>query len=299
MRHVNRRSLRLVSMVLCSLCYAGAKAKADPLTTFTLTDLGSGSPSFASAAGGSGIVLAPNGRTAFPFQQAQPTALSVQQLLASHFPLSNAPPPISAPGAYGDPANVYSTLLTPSTNGNGTYVAIDAFGVYGHGGASEAYSVKQNADGTWGPPVVMWSGDVQFQGMPNPGQSSITGINKLNEALGVGSDGSPNGLGLPQTYLYNINTNTLTNLGTLNVLTAGGWNNIKPIAIDAQGRILLQGFEDPATGDRSEHTLLLTPQGVSSPGQELAAPEPGALALGVLILAALAVRRAIPSWMSR
>ena len=286
-------------MVLCLLCSAAATAQADPLTTFTLTDLGSGSPSFASAADGRGIVLAPNGQAAYPFQQAQATTLDSQQLLASHFPLTNTPPPIDAPGAYGNPANVYSTLLAPSTNGDGIYVAIDAFGVYGHEGASDAYYVKQSPNGTWGTPVGMWTGAMQYQGLITPGQSSIAGINKLNEVLGVGSDGSPNGLGWAQTYLYNINSNTLTNLGTLSVLTAGGWNNIRPIAIDDQGRILLEGFENPATGDRSAHTLLLTPQGVSSSAQELAAPEPGALALAGSIIAALAVRRAVRSRKSR
>ena len=47
----------------------------------------------------------------------------------------------------------------------------------------------------------MWTGGVEFQGSPTPGEAAITGMNKLNEVLGVGSDGSPNGLGLPQTYL--------------------------------------------------------------------------------------------------
>ena len=183
------------------------------------------------------------------------------------------------------------------SNGSGIIVAINTAGVYGHEGSSESYFVKQGPDGTWGTPTAMWSGGVEFQGTPTPGEASITGMNKLNEVLGVGSDGSlngsPSGLGLPQTYLYNLNTNSLLNLSTLNVLLAGGWNNIAPIAIDNQGRILVEASESPVTGDRLEHTILLTPEGVSSNPLAVPAPEPGALALAVVTIAALTLRRAV------
>ena len=194
---------------------------------------------------------------------------------------------------------MYSTVLNPIvSNGNGLYVAIDASGVAGHQGTSEVYGVTQNPDGTWGTPTGMWTGGTQFNGEPSPGLASITGVNKLNEVLGVGraDPTAMNGAGLPQTYLYNASTNSLLNLGTLGVLQAGGWNNIMPVAIDDQGRILLEaGPPLPPPAGTAEHILLLTPQGVSSDPLEVPAPEPGGLAIAVVTAAALALRRAIRS----
>jgi hypothetical protein len=286
-------NLRSVPRLVMAVIFLGApvtSARADPLTTFTLTDLGPGTPTFAGDANGNGIVIAGNGRTAYAFQNAQDTSLSPQPLLSSHFPLP-AQAPIGDPNTYGNPANAYSTLLNSITNGNGVYVAIDASGVYGHEGSSDVYYVKQNPDGSWSSPTGMWSGGVQFEGQANPGQASIIGLNKLNEVLGTGLGPASNGLGLPQTYLYNVNSNSLLNLGTLAVLQAGGWNNIQPIAIDDQGRILLQASLPPGAGSGPEQTLLLTPQGVSSDPLEVPAPEPGALALAVVTIAALTLRR--------
>jgi hypothetical protein len=261
--------------------------QADPLTTFTLTDLGTGTPTFASEANG-GVVIAGNGQMVYPFQLAQDTRLDPQQLLSSHIPMLD-PAPVNDPNTYHDPIRAYSTPLSAFTNGQGTYVAIDAYGVYGHRGSADVYSVKRNPDGTWGNPTAMWSGGDQFDGLPSPALASITGINKLNEVLGMGSGG---GFSWPQTYLYELNSRTLLNLGDLNVLQSGGWNNLRPIAIDDQGRILLQASLNPVMGDRHQHTLLLTPEGVSSDPLAVPAPEPGPLALAVLTITAQALRRA-------
>ncbi len=283
-------------LVLGILC---PSAQADPLTTFLVTDLGPGTPTFATGADG-GIVIAGNGQTAFAFQKTQDTIFGTQQSYPANYPLLTPPPSPLSPNAYGNPLNVYSTVLNPVvSNGNGLYVAIDASGVAGHQGTSDVYGVTQNPDGTWGTPTGMWSGGTQFNGEPSPGLASITGVNKLNEVLGVGAVGAAptamNGAGLPQTYLYNASTNSLLNLGTLGVLQAGGWNNIMPVAIDDQGRILLEAAPPPTSGSGPEHTLLLTPQGVSSDPLEVPAPEPGGLAIAVAAAAALALRRATRS----
>jgi hypothetical protein len=292
-RFLNLRSIRSPWIAACFLYVLSASAQADPLTNFTLTDLGPGTPTFATGANG-GIVIAGNGQTAYAFQAVQDTSFSSPQSLPANFPLAGPPPPITSPGAYDDPSLVYSTVSGPiATNGNGLYVAIDASGVYGHQGTSEVYDVTQNANGTWSSPTGMWTGGMQFDGTPSAGLASITGINKLNEVLGVGADPTAtNGAGLPQTYLYDANTNSLLNLSTLGVLLAGGWNNIVPIAIDQQGRILLEAGGPILNASAPEHTLLLTPQGVSSNPLAVPAPEPGALALAVVTLAALAVRQA-------
>jgi hypothetical protein len=162
-------------------------------------------------------------------------------------------------------------------------------------GTSEVYDVTKNPDGSWSNPTTLWSGGTQYSGSPDPGMSSITGVNKLNEILGAGVDPTISGGALPQTYLYNANTNSLLNLSTLAVLQSSGWINVMPIAIDDQGRILLEAAPPPTSGSGPEHTLLLTPQGVSSDPLEVPAPEPGGLAIAVVAAAALALRRAARS----
>lgn len=282
-------SLRLALVAACFLAAPSPTVQADPLTTFTLSDLGSGVPSFANGPNG-GVVIAGNGQATYPFQISQDTSVATKQLLSSHIPTIDAAP-VNDPSTYGNPLNAYSTPLNAITNGQGTYVAIDAYGVNGHMGQAEVYSVQQNPNGTWGTPTALWSGGEQFSGSASAAMASITGINKLNEVLGVGSDGSVGGSGLPQTYLYNLNTSSLLDLSTLGVLTSGGWSNIQPIAIDDQGRILLQAMPAPTTGLTSEQTLLLTPASVSP--DEFAAPEPGTLTLAFVAIAALAARRAV------
>jgi hypothetical protein len=288
------RHFGLTVLATAFLAASSSDAKADPLTTFTLTDLGAGTPVIESGSNG-GVVIAGNGQTAYPFLVSQGLSVSYQQLSSSHMPLI-AQAPISNPDADWNPLNVYSMPLNTITDGNGTYVAIDAYGVNGHMGQAEVYSVRQNSDGTWGTPIALWSGGEQFSGSASAAQASLTGINKLGEVLGVGADGFlGSGSGVPQTYLYNLNTQSLLNLGTLAVLTSGGWNNLRPIAIDNQGRILLEGPPNPAAGDplAHPHGLLLTPEGVSSTPLMVPTPEPGALALAAVTLAALALRKAV------
>jgi hypothetical protein len=277
----------LVSFGLAAL---GSPVLADPMTTFTVTDLGTGTPTFGTGANG-GIVVAGNGQTAYPFPMAQDTALSQPGLLSSQFPIVAAAP-VNDPSAYGSPTNAYSTPLSAITNGQGTFVAIDAYGVYGHMGEAVVYSVSRNADGTWDAPTTLWSGGEQSSGTPQPGQASITGINSLGQVLGTGTLQAVTGsTGLVQPYLYDPNTHSLLDLYSLNVLQAGGWSNLQPIAIDDQGRILLEASANPTSGDRSAHTLLLIPQGASS--DPVAAPEPGALALAIVMIATLTLRRAL------
>ncbi len=294
MRFLNLCSFISMATSVLVLGIVSPSARADPLTTFTLTDLGPGNPTFAAG----GIVIAGDGQTAYAFRRTQDTSFTTPQSFPANFPLLTPPPsPYTSPDAYGDPLNVYSTVLgSVVSNGDGLYVAIDASGVAGHQGTSEVYGVTQNPGGTWGAPTGMWTGGSQFNGEASPGLASITGVNKLNEVLGVGADPTAtNGAGLPQTYLYNAGTNSLLNLATLGVLQAGGWNNIMPVAIDDQGRILLEAGAPPTSGSTAEHFLLLTPQGVSSDPLEVPAPEPGGLAIAVVAAAALALRRAIRS----
>jgi hypothetical protein len=292
-RCFNLRSSLLVLSISFLVVLVGP-VQADPLTTFTLTDLGPGTPTFATGANGDGIVIAGNGQTAYSFQMTQDASLTEKQLLSGNVPVAVAAP-VSDPETYGNPANAYSVPFSASTNGQGTLVVVGAYGVYGHGGQSDVYAVQQNPNGTWGTPTELWSGDVQYSGQPGPGFTSITGINKLNEVLGVGSGIVPYGPLTPVAYLYNLNTNSVLNLLSLNVIAAGGWSDLQPIAIDNQGRILLEASPSPTSGQTSEQFLLLTPEGVSSTPLQVPAPEPGPLALAVLTMGGLALRRAVCS----
>jgi hypothetical protein len=190
---------------------------------------------------------------------------------------------------------VYSSVLAPIANGAGTYVAFDATGVDGHLGSAVAYYVKQNVDGSWDSPTAMWSSDVTSSGSPSTGQAHVTALNKLNEVLGSGFYSSEVGApqAFPHTFLYNINTHNLIDINALPAMTAGSWGNAVPIALDDQGRILVESEPTPPGKPwATPHFLLLTPQGVSSDPLAVPAPEPGPLALAAMTLAALALRRA-------
>ena len=254
-------------------------------------------PTFATESNG-GVVVAGDGKSAYPFQLAKGTSVNPQQLQSSGFPLIDRPPPASAPGAYNNPAFTYSTLVSAMTDGKGTFVGIDASGVNGHDGGSDVYYITQNADGTWGSPQKMWYGGyIDGTSGPYNSTASITGINALGEVLGTGASLYVAWNNIPQSFLYNIKSNTFTDLTRLPVWAdANGWSvDPKPIAIDDQGRILLSvgygGFSPPLYSEEG-HTILLTPEGVSSSPLMVPAPEPGALVLACLSLTALAVRRA-------
>src|SRR5262249_9228015 len=148
---------------------------------------------------------------------------------------------------------------TAMENHNGLIVGIDDNGVAGHSGGTDVYAVKQNPGGGWGPASHLWSGGSPASGFPPP-VATISGINALNQVLGSGFGQGYPGAYTYQAYLYNPTTNNVQDLNTLAAIQAGGWTSITPIAIDDQGRILLNGSR--LTGP--DHTLLLTPQGVSS-----------------------------------
>ncbi len=283
---LNLRSVRRILMTISLLCGLSSSSQADPLINFAVTDLGPGTPTFADGANG-GVVIAGNGLTAYPFQRAQDTSLDPQQLLSSGFPLFKQAPTWD-PDTYGNPANAYSMLTSTMKNSNGIIVGIDDSGVDGHYGSTDVYSINQGPSGGWGPATYMWSGGSTRSEFGEP-VATITGINALNEVLGSGlGQGYPAAYS-PQAFLYNLNTNSLLDLNTLSAIQAGGWNSISPIAIDDQGRILLT--VSPLTGP--DHTLLLTPEGVSSNPLAVPAPEPAPLALAVVTIAALALRRAV------
>lgn len=180
------------------------------------------------------------------------------------------------------------TYQNAVTAGGGLVLFQEAWGIYQHQGETDEYYIQQNHDGTWGNPVSMsWAaGYVSAAGVePEP---TITGINRLGEVLGLGI--GPSSSSWYDTLLYSTNTNTLTDLSTL-LPQSGKWLNPLPVAIDEQGRILLQasGINNDIPGG----LLLLTPDGFSSNPVAVPAPEPATLVFGLVTLAALALRQAV------
>ncbi len=281
------RFSRLVAAAFC-VGTAYAPAQADPITVqgYIVTDLGSGSPTFSNDGSGNGIVIAPAGNTAYAFPQGAGSGVSGGVL--ANIPLID-PAPTFSPDTYGNPANAFAYIQSAVMNANGIAAVLEVTGVNGHWYAGDAYYVQEKANGSWGAPVRMFSGPTDFDGsaLPNQGSAqqlgiSIAGINNLNQVLGFVQYGPNSWQSGP--FVYNINTQTSTQLGNLN----GNYLNVQPLAIADNGRLLLEG-QPIATGG-PDHTLLLTPDG-TSPNPLTVAPEPASSAVMALAAAAFALRQ--------
>ena len=182
-------------------------------------------------------------------------------------------------------------------NGNGVVAAVENYGVNDHWLLSVAYFVGLNANGSWGSPTVMWSGNEQFGLTYQP--PLLLGLSGNNQVLGSMGAGSYYDTGT-DVAVYNINSHTLTNLSTLlgsagsgGIYQSGGDYVInQPIALDEEGRILLSAYPFPLSLPGNQPTnLLLTPDGLSAAPLEVAAPEPGALVVGLLAIAGFVAHR--------
>jgi len=285
-----RGRLRFHLIILSAMLAVGApSAEAEPITVegYTITDLGPVYPQVASAGiwTGSGTVTASNGQTyAFP-QTPTPLPNPGQGILAA-FPLF-APAPVNDPNTFGNPGNAFSNATVLALNSGGIAVAVDSYGVSGHQYNNEVYYVQHNADGSWGQPVGVWAGTTQFQGIGTGWGFQVAGLSNANEVLinNFSSASQAN-----TALLFNINTHTLTDLfGLLNSAKVP-FNNFVPLEIDDDGRILL-GAQPTASNFDPIHTLLLTPEGVSSEPLESAVPEPDTLAVVVMAIAGFAAHR--------
>ena len=63
-----------------------------------------------------------------------------------------------------------------------------------------------------------------------------------------------------------------------------------PVALDDGGRVLLTATEFNASSGPEQTNVLLTPDGLSAAPLQVAAPEPGTLAVGLLAIAGFAAR---------
>jgi hypothetical protein len=84
------------------------------------------------------------------------------------------------------------------------------------------------------------------------------------------------------TLVYNLGTHALNDLDQLPQFSSGTYSNLRPLAIDNEGQVLVIADSSPSTGGITE-TLLLTPSG----DPVVTAPEPGACATWTLVVGAL------------
>jgi hypothetical protein len=285
---------------------AVSMARADPIATYTVTNLGSGPITLATSNGGAvpvdfsgrfygyyggsltsvtngaAVVAVSNGQAPYAFTFTPDTPLAPNQGIMSGIPLG-VPAPVNAGTTYGNPANAFSFVSAALMNSQGMVAALDLAGVNGHSGWGSVYTVQRNADGTWGWPATLWSASGYWNGgLPTSAGASLVGINKLNQVLGTTGDQYGNA----NTVVYDLTRNTLTGLSNLVDAAGTSYTNTKPYAIDDQGRILLQGIAFPSG---AEETLLLTPDGVSAEPLAVPAPEPSSLAVMVIAMAAFAL----------
>jgi hypothetical protein len=294
MRDPRGRPLLAVAVMALSFGPAVKSAQAEPLTIpgYTVTDLGPGTPTLSTDANGNGVLNAPNGQI-YAFPQTPNTVLTPGQGVMANFPLS-VTAPTNDPNTYGNPANAFAYVQSAVMNANGVVVATENFGVDGHWGYSFAFAVQLNANGSWGSPVALWTGNQEYGVAEGFFYSGIvTGISNLNQVLGS--------MGIAPTVtndamLYSANTHTLTDLSRLfstaeSSLWPFTYNDFRPIALDDDGRILLSAGRFPPTNGATETNLLLTPDGLSPLPLEVPAPEPGTLAVMLLAITGFAAHR--------
>ena len=267
------------AVVLVILGVAVTAAQADPITIpgYTVTDLSAGTPTFSTDANGNGVLNAPNGQV-YAFPQTPNTVLTPGQGIIANLPQLEKPPSdFSEDG--GNPAYDYSYTRSAIMNPNGIVAAMNLAGVTGHEYTEGEYILERNPDGTWGQPVLAYSSNTLYQGLA--GGFNLVGFSKTNEILIQNDSGS----NLNQALVYNFNTHTLTDLFSLFSSAELGYVGLGALAIDDDGRILLQAqLFNPNVGFMTPTNLLLTPDGLSADPLQVPAPEPATLYLGLLAL---------------
>ncbi len=170
---------------------------------------------------------------------------------------------------------------------SGIVVAVDNLGIGDLTYTQAAYYVQHHADGSWGEPVTI----LQAYGQAAAGNVqealAIVGISSTNQALINNLVGDPEHS--PTALLYNLNTQSTTDLGSL-LQSAGYWEP-KGLAIDADGRILLAAVKPGYGSGFGPTNLLLTPDGLSPDPIEVPVPEPGTLAVMLVAIGGFVTHR--------
>lgn len=275
------------------LGFSTARARGDAMPSYTVTDLGPGALSPTKDSSRDWVVSSADGRSSYAF-------LPVDNSLADPFPLEKTLPPftdapVGASMTYGNPAFAYSRLQGPAfLNQNGLFVTTHVVGVAGHiqAASSSIYVAQKQPDGSLGPATSAGAAGSQWNYTlwTSPNNYSSGGqvatplaLNNLNQILATTAAG-PWPLSGNVYSIADLNKGSLIGLQTI---VPPGWHIDFAPALDDQGRILLYG-ESAATGWQ-QHTLLLTPGGLSS--APVPVPEPSTLATIAIGVVGLAARR--------
>jgi hypothetical protein len=305
---MGRRLARGTYAVLLGVAFLGAwgrEAWADPLYTVTnlgtssislltangnaleidstLAAAGGGNGFLTSSANGEGFVAVTNGQTTYPFTVTPTPVLTPGQGILANFPLG-----YGVPHEGGGPGqDNFSYIVHPIMNANGLAAAIDIVSGVGHSFSDLVYISQRNADGSWGPPQIIWSSGTTLYDslLLGSGDVRTIGITNSNQIL-LGTTAWTSAR-RPDALLYDNNTHSLTDLLSLSPLS-GKYYGLTPIAIDDRGRILL--WTSALASNEEPRYLLLTPQGV--PLDPINVPEPSSLAVMALAMAGFALRAA-------
>jgi len=259
----------------------GATALADPI--YTAIDLGTGSPTYGVDSSGNGTITGSNGLT-YTFNPVQNYLPAQWNNTTQGVPIVQ-PARFPSPYDYGNPNNDFSYSNLTYMNSQGLAAGINQYGVAGHQANGEAFLTQQQANGSWGAPIPLWSGAQSFFGA-GAIMVGILGVSPNGQVLGYGVENPAEPSRI--LYLYDTKTQALTNLTSL--INSMTWTNstqlpmgqspnwsLSPMSIsqfDNQGRILVQAFQGwfGGGGETTPHSLLLIPEGVSA--DPVAVPEP-------------------------
>lgn len=274
-RHTGRFVL-LAGALLVRLFLPASPSHASPIET--VTDLGAGLPLIKLDNAGNRIVVASDGRTAYPFAEAVSSNSSLPHYIP---PVPNAAPTWD-PMTNGNPRNAYSNWENVVHAQDGTFVGTNVVGVAAHSADafSGVYAATLGLDGNYQPLKLLWSSPTNHE-LFNAPTAAVIAAGGDGLLLGRGTDPT----GSKQTYfVYDLKTNTSTDLARFMPPNS---TIDKAIAIDSQGRVLLSASSTQTGG--VDHAYLLSPM-ITDP---LTVPEPSSIAIaGILLgLALLRYRR--------
>jgi|GEM_PF-7045057 len=269
------RSGRVIFFAACLHLLMGATALADPL--YTIIDLGT-SPTNGVDSSGNGTITGSNGLTYTfnPVQNYLPAQWSnTTQGVPIVYTAPTGSPWATIPWDPNSPNFAYSYSNLIAMNNQGLAAGINLWGIQGYQNNSEVFLTQQQANGSWGTPIPLWSGTSEDTAKS---WVALLGISPQGQVLGYGvvpntrwSD--------PALFLYDPKTQALTNLTSLvNSVTWSKFLGQSPNGsfdfnglhqLDNEGRILVQAMDNTSA---NRHTLLLIPQGVSA--DPIAVPEP-------------------------
>jgi hypothetical protein len=218
---------------------SGTAARADPV--YSITNLGSGDITLTTASGstftavipgGAGILASgatsqlasvSNGQVSYSFSTTPETTLVQGQGALSNVPLNLDSGALTGPFGYSGPN------VSGFSNVNGYAAVVVSYQIANFGNDALQFATI-NPIGSNG--EVNWSQGASIISSPNNGLDggyiTITGINAANQALVGTSFGT-----MPfDSLIYSLSSKSVTDLDTLPAITAGGYSNLKPVAID-------------------------------------------------------------------